>query len=571
MKKLRTGISILLSLLLLCGMLVPGAAVFAETQYGTLTMDTVSYTMAPGDIYDFRAKVEGGDLRQDEVVVSDSRTGSIVKLARVPGTDKYRITAVNEGVCWVIAEARGTHASIRVEVKKGVKAHGESTRSITMIPIGTTGNTGNTTGQQTLQGTQEISISLDSESRDKVNSGDFLAGGVGYRDSLRVGTSPSDWKVSVTATYPLTYEKVGSEYYFEMDAEPAVDMKTIFTAEKDGSKKTCVVNVPAAPFRDSTNNYDDDEDEDEVDDNDRQEEQEKNPEPVKQNPAEEQPQEEPEEKKPEATQAELDALADEVFELTNEEREKAGLRPLNRRYDVDECAMIRAEEISEEFSYLRPNGRYADSVLDMQYTLTSENIARGQTSPEAVVNSWMNSAGYRSNILDSSFAGMGVGVYKTGGTYYWVQIFITDSDDVAQWEEEAEEEANRPADTDALADEIFELINDEREAAGLSPLKRSAQVEAGAQIRAKEIVGNLSHTRPNGEKYKTAVTGLHHYKSGENILRGSTSHSAEELVQSWMDSSGHRANILTADFELTGIGVYQDGRDIYCAQIFWTE
>ena len=147
MKKLRTGISILLSLLLLCGMLVPGAAVFAETQYGTLTMDTVSYTMAPGDIYDFRAKVEGGDLRQEEVVVSDSRTGSIVKLARVPGTDKYRITAVNEGVCWVIAEARGTHASIRVEVKKGVKAHGESTRSITMIPIGTTGNTGNTTGQ----------------------------------------------------------------------------------------------------------------------------------------------------------------------------------------------------------------------------------------------------------------------------------------------------------------------------------------------------------------------------------------------------------------------------------------
>ena len=56
--------------------------------YGTLTMDTRSYVMAPGDIYDFRAKVEGGDLRQDEVVVSDSRTGSVVKLSRVTGTDK---------------------------------------------------------------------------------------------------------------------------------------------------------------------------------------------------------------------------------------------------------------------------------------------------------------------------------------------------------------------------------------------------------------------------------------------------------------------------------------------------
>ena len=82
----------LFSILTAAAVMASMAAVPASAaEYGTLTMDTQSYIMAPGDIYDFRAKVEGGDLRQEEVVVSDSRTGSVVQLSRVPGTDKYRI------------------------------------------------------------------------------------------------------------------------------------------------------------------------------------------------------------------------------------------------------------------------------------------------------------------------------------------------------------------------------------------------------------------------------------------------------------------------------------------------
>lgn len=134
MKRIRSLFCLLMAMLFVCG--AAGVSAFAETVYGTLTLDTRSYVMAPGDIYDFRAKVEGGDLRQDEVVVSDSRTGSVVQLARVAGTDKYRITAVNEGVCYVVAEVRGTHASIRVEVKEGAQAQGEAVRSITKVPVG---------------------------------------------------------------------------------------------------------------------------------------------------------------------------------------------------------------------------------------------------------------------------------------------------------------------------------------------------------------------------------------------------------------------------------------------------
>ena len=135
--RLRKLFACCLSTALLAALIpVPASAASA----GTLTLDTRSYTMAPGDIYDFRAKVEGGDLRQSEVAVSDSRTGSVVKLSRVPNTDKYRITAVREGTCYVVAEIRGAHASIKVEVKKGAKQGGEAARSVTVVDAAKHGN-----------------------------------------------------------------------------------------------------------------------------------------------------------------------------------------------------------------------------------------------------------------------------------------------------------------------------------------------------------------------------------------------------------------------------------------------
>jgi uncharacterized protein YkwD len=53
-----------------------------------------------------------------------------------------------------------------------------------------------------------------------------------------------------------------------------------------------------------------------------------------------------------------------------------------------------------------------------------ENIAAGQTSPDQVMTSWMNSSGHRANILNSSFGHIGVGIVKnSAGTIYWTQDF----------------------------------------------------------------------------------------------------------------------------------------------------
>lgn len=58
----------------------------------------------------------------------------------------------------------------------------------------------------------------------------------------------------------------------------------------------------------------------------------------------------------------------------------------------------------------------------INYHTAGENIARGQQTPEAVVDAWMNSDGHRANILNSSFTQIGVGYVAEGN--YWTQMFI---------------------------------------------------------------------------------------------------------------------------------------------------
>ena len=122
---------------LLTGLLALGPISFAaaeDTQIGTLVMDTRSYVMAPGDIYDFKAVLNGDGLDQSDLKVWDSRGGSVVRFFPIPSKPGvYRITGVAEGVTYIVAEYQNVHASIKVEVKKGVSQHGEACRSISII------------------------------------------------------------------------------------------------------------------------------------------------------------------------------------------------------------------------------------------------------------------------------------------------------------------------------------------------------------------------------------------------------------------------------------------------------
>lgn len=131
---------------------------------------------------------------------------------------------------------------------------------------------------------------------------------------------------------------------------------------------------------------------------------------------------------PTANPVQTDNPAEKVLELVNQERAANGLSPLTLDTSLCAAANARAQEITSQFSHTRPDGTNCFTILKdygISYRAVGENIAAGQTTPAAVMNSWMNSPGHRANILSSSFGKLGVGYVKTSGGYghYWVQMF----------------------------------------------------------------------------------------------------------------------------------------------------
>lgn len=104
--------------------------------------------------------------------------------------------------------------------------------------------------------------------------------------------------------------------------------------------------------------------------------------------------------------------------------------------------------------------------------------------------------------------------------------------------------------------EVFDLINKQRTNNGLAALKNDSEVQRVARIKAQDMVDNnyFSHTSPT---YGSPFDMLKSFKisyetAGENIAGNSSNSSA---VTAWMNSSGHKANILNSNFNYTGIGV----------------
>ena len=120
----------------------------------------------------------------------------------------------------------------------------------------------------------------------------------------------------------------------------------------------------------------------------------------------------------------------------------------------------------------------------------------------------------------------------------------------------------------AYIDGLIELVNRERAAAGLSPVTEDSRLTAAATIRAQETAVSFSHTRPGGGHFSSVLTqnGISFMGAGENIAYGYPT--PEAVMNGWMNSAGHRANILNGSYTKIGIGYYQSGGTIYCTQLF---
>lgn len=148
--------------------------------------------------------------------------------------------------------------------------------------------------------------------------------------------------------------------------------------------------------------------------------------------------------------------------------------------------------------------------------------------------------------------------------------------------EAAEEPTQAPLEMDidceALAQRVAELVNEEREARGKDALEIDADFTEAAMVRAEELSEQFSHLRPNGELYDYAIQDRVYYGCGENILKteglraagddATLDFLAKTFVTRWMESPGHKKNILYDDWTATGVGIYVDEMGIYASQLF---
>ena len=92
-------------------------------------------------------------------------------------------------------------------------------------------------------------------------------------------------------------------------------------------------------------------------------------------------------------------------------------------------------------------------------------------------------------------------------------------------------------------------------------------ISSAAQLRAEELVEKFSHTRPDGTICSTVFDGMEGYSyRGENIAKGQKT--PEEVVKDWMESTGHRENILQDQMDYIGVGCVQKNGTFYWVQLF---
>ena len=124
------------------------------------------------------------------------------------------------------------------------------------------------------------------------------------------------------------------------------------------------------------------------------------------------------------------ALETEVVRLVNAERAKAGIAPLTQNWELSRVARYKSQDFIDKKYFAHQSPTYGSPFemmknFGMKYTSAGENIAYGQKTPAAVMQSWMNSAGHRGNILSPAYTQIGVGAAKAAnGTLYWTQLFI---------------------------------------------------------------------------------------------------------------------------------------------------
>ena len=261
----------------------------------------------------------------------------------------------------------------------------------------------------------------------------------------------------------------------------------------------------------------------------------------------------------------------ELVRLINAERDRAGSPPLRLDDGLTRAAQQHADEISRSGDF------ESGSAEEMRQRLQrggyeayewSENLTQSGGDPEALLRYWKaRKPSTFQDMMAERYRDIGIGISRLDGIpVYSVLFAVPQADYFAR-------ETTGLRDPDAVSREMLAQVNAARKRAGLKPLRLNAVLAKAAQRHAEDMLarGYFDHESPSGTtvRERSRAAGYRWGAVGENIAFGQTS--VGEVVETWMDSPGHRKNILSPNFSELGVGLAlgrgPDGKH----QILWVQ
>ena len=257
----------------------------------------------------------------------------------------------------------------------------------------------------------------------------------------------------------------------------------------------------------------------------------------------------------------------EVFDLINAERSKHGL-PLFI-WDDKIASVSRARSLhmarGDFFENPNPDGSTIAEMLEKEGIVHNglvEIFYSGIGATKAVVNHWMDDPETKARILDEGYTNLGIGFHEGK----WSLAFISTTGASGSAQAGSLMPDTLDIDSDAFEKEVLDLVNIERSNHGLGLLIWDDKLASVARAHSADMARRnfFDHTSPDGatpvERLNNA--GIVYRFYGENCAMGPRT--PKKAVDGWMNSPGHRANILNAKHTHLGVGFHK----YYWTQVF---
>lgn len=258
----------------------------------------------------------------------------------------------------------------------------------------------------------------------------------------------------------------------------------------------------------------------------------------------------------------MDTQEKEILELINQHRDSKGLNPLVLNTTILKEAKRHCEHMALGIVAIGHEGfdqRAKRLLRELDGHAVAENIASGGDSPQEVVKNWLQSDTHRQNI-EGGFNQTAVAIERDKkGQLIYLQLFIAT---------QKTPDLDALINTEEIAVQLFQLINQYRQKVGLSLLEQSSVLKTIALEHSMAMASGQSAFGHDGFEARAskALEQLTGKSIAENVANGNVS--PQKIVEGWLLSDGHRKNI-EGDFTSTGIGVEKQANgNLFYTQLF---